>query len=148
MGTGSTLAYGWRVARPRTDQEKQVVASFVRDLFRASGYKTAEEWGSRAGVWGSNLSEYQSGKAMPDGYNLLRLMRAAGVELRGRDEAVDLPEGMAPRVPQAELPTAVGELLDWQTTAIEQLRQLDTRLSQLENAPASRRGSRRTGTDG
>jgi transcriptional regulator with XRE-family HTH domain len=62
----------------RAEQRKEV-AQFIRDLYRRSGCATWEEFAVRAGVHAVQISDWQRGEHVPDGYNLLKLIRAADV---------------------------------------------------------------------
>lgn len=111
-----------------------------------SGYDTIAEFASRAGLFGANVGEYRRGKAMPDGYTLLRLMDAAGVTLRARDGAVDVPELAAPRALRAEQQEVVAEVLrQIREQLIPDLDDVRDRVARLEAGPTRKP---RQGTDG
>lgn len=131
--------------RRRSRQERDEVAEFVNRLVDASGAKTTVEFAAMAGLYDSNVSEYRSGSSVPDGYNLLRMIRAAAPALGALGEAAGAPSLVAPRVRPAALPAAVGDLLDWQGDVAAKLRELETRLEQIETGQASQKESRPAG---
>lgn len=51
---------------------------FVRELYERSEAATWAEFATRAGVNPVQLSRWQSGASVPDGYNLVRLIKAVG----------------------------------------------------------------------
>jgi hypothetical protein len=55
------------------------VAAFVRELYARSGCATWDQFAKRAAVLPVQLSDWQRGRSAPSGYNLLKLIRAAGV---------------------------------------------------------------------
>lgn len=67
------------MAARRSPKQRAEVAKFIDELFETSTSETWAEFASAAGVHWASLSDWHTGKSVPDGYNLLRLIRAAGV---------------------------------------------------------------------
>ncbi len=63
----------------RRPEQRREVAQFIRELFRRSGCATWEQFAVRAGVHAVQISDWQRGEHVPDGYNLLKLIGAANV---------------------------------------------------------------------
>lgn len=112
------------------------MATFVRLLFSLSGASTQTEWAEMAGVHQTQVNRYLSARDVPDGSNVLRLLRTLKPECLG---------ALAPGVSEADgksrgrlgaLEDTVAELLEWQTDTISILDEQGTRLERLENAPA------------
>ncbi len=74
------------MAAKRTDEQKAQVAAFVQQLFRLSGAPSWQEFARRAGVWSPNLSEWQTGTAIPDGWNLYSLVHEVSRAMAGGRE--------------------------------------------------------------
>lgn len=127
------------VAR-RTKEQRDAVAAFVNRLASISGAETNVDFANAAGLWESNVSEYRSGKAVPDGYNLILMIRAVlGDELEVLDAVADRAVPPARRVPRRDLEGAVAELLEWQPSVATDLLDIRTRLELLESELASPR---------
>ena len=69
--------------------ENRVAGDLIR-LARAKAGLTQDEVGARAGVAQSLISAYENGRRQPTVPTLLRLLEAAGFDLRMRLEAPDL----------------------------------------------------------
>jgi transcriptional regulator with XRE-family HTH domain len=67
------------VAVKRSKRQRDELAAFVVELLERSGAATQTEFAERAGVSWASLSGWKTGRIVPDGYNLLRLIRAAGL---------------------------------------------------------------------
>lgn len=65
------------MAAKRTAEQKSETARFVEDLFKASGYTTWADFARAADVHWASLSDWKTGKSVPDGWNLLSLVKAA-----------------------------------------------------------------------
>lgn len=68
------------MAVQRSPAELKEMAVFVHQLYERSGCARWNEFADRAGLPSEMVSRYANARAMPDGYNLLRLIRAAGEE--------------------------------------------------------------------
>jgi transcriptional regulator with XRE-family HTH domain len=55
------------------------MAQFIRDLYQRSGCSTWDQFAARAGVHAVQISDWQRGEHIPDGYNLLKLIHASGI---------------------------------------------------------------------
>jgi transcriptional regulator with XRE-family HTH domain len=118
----------------------------VEQLFAMSGYDTIAEFASRAGLFGPNVGEYRSGKTMPDGYTLLKLMDAAGATLQARGGAVDVPGLAAPRALRGEQQEVVDEVLrQIREQVLPDLDDVRARVERLEAGPTQ---TTRQATDG
>lgn len=62
------------VAARRTPEQKAEAAAFVNRLYVMSKSPSWQEFARRAGVWSPNLSKWQTGTSIPDGWNLFRLI--------------------------------------------------------------------------
>ena len=75
------------VAQHRSPDQVEEVRAFVRELYARSEYPTQEDFARAAGVHPVSLSNWMSVTAdrprVPDSYNLMRLLVAAGVLERG-----------------------------------------------------------------
>jgi hypothetical protein len=65
------------MARSLDEHQQAELSAFVNELAEAAGYTTTAEWARESGYPASNLSELRNGNRSVDGYNLLRLIRAA-----------------------------------------------------------------------
>lgn len=66
---------------PKTEKgrrEAAEVAAFVRELYEGSTFESWGEFGRAAGLSASTMSDYKRAENAPDGYRLLKLIRAAG----------------------------------------------------------------------
>jgi hypothetical protein len=78
----------------KLDQRQQAdLSAFVNALFTEAGYTSTAEWARDSGYPAPNLSNLRNRKGAVDGYNLLRLIRAAA-ERAGQDP-VDLAARLA-----------------------------------------------------
>lgn len=69
----------------KLDKEQQAdLTAFVNDLASHAGYETTAEWARDSGYPAPNLSNLRNARGAVDGYNLLRLIRAAA-ERSGAD---------------------------------------------------------------
>lgn len=74
------------MARSLDAHQKQELAAFVKALFDAAGYKTIAQWANESDYPASNLSDLRNAKVGVDGYNLLKLIRAAALRLNSTPE--------------------------------------------------------------
>lgn len=65
------------MARSLDAAQRLDLVEFVDELYTAAGYSTLAEWARDSGYPAPNLSNLRNGKGAIDGYNLLRLIRAA-----------------------------------------------------------------------
>jgi hypothetical protein len=68
------------MARKLDDEQQADLSAFVNRLAESAGYKTTAEWSRDSGYPAPNLSNLRNGVGAVDGYNLLRLIRAAAVK--------------------------------------------------------------------
>lgn len=69
------------MARPLDDRQQADLSAFVNDLAQRANYTTTAEWARDSGYPASNLSNLRNGKGAVDGYNLLKLIRAAAARI-------------------------------------------------------------------
>lgn len=65
------------MARKLDDEQQADLTAFVNRLAESAGYTTSAEWSRDSGYPAPNLSKLRNGVGAVDGYNLLRLIRAA-----------------------------------------------------------------------
>lgn len=65
------------MARALDAQQQGELSAFVNELAALAGYTTTAEWARDSGYPAPNLTNLRNGKGAVDGYNLLRLIRAA-----------------------------------------------------------------------
>ncbi len=65
------------MAAKRSSAQRDELAAFVQHLYAESGAATWKEYADRAQVHWASLSDWQTGKSVPDGWNLYRLIQAA-----------------------------------------------------------------------
>ena len=80
------------MARALDAQQKDELVEFLEELYRTSGYTTQAEWARDAAFPQANLSKAlsRSNRAGVDGYNLLKLIRAAATRAGARPEEIAL----------------------------------------------------------
>lgn len=78
------------MARPLDDRQQAELSDFVNALAELGGYTTTAEWARESGYPAPNLSELRNGVAGIDGYNLLRLTRAAAARVELEPEVLAL----------------------------------------------------------
>lgn len=81
------------MARQLDNQQQRELTNYVNRLFELAGYSSTAEWARESGYPPSNLSNLRNGVKAVDGYNLLRLIRAAAARI-GTD-----PEDLALQAP-------------------------------------------------
>lgn len=100
------------MARPLDERQQAELTAFVNALGELGGYTSHAEWARDSGYPAPNLSELRGGKKAVDGYNLLRLIRAAAA----RAEAA--PDDLAVAIAQA---LEAGESSDLIARRLEEL---------------------------
>src|SRR4051794_408394 len=76
------------MAAARSEAQRNEGAAFVRWLYENSETSTWKEFADRARVHWASLSDWQTAKSVPDGYNLLQLIKASvGITERALDGA-------------------------------------------------------------
>lgn len=80
------------MARALDEEQQAELTLFVNDLAAAAGYTTTAEWSRDSGYPASNLSNLRNGRGAIDGFNLLRLIRAAAA--RGNREPQELARAL------------------------------------------------------
>jgi len=115
------------MAPKRTPQQYDEVAAFVRELYAQSGCPSWAAFARSAGVSSMDVSNWQLGKVIPDGWHLYCLIRAAGgvPPMRSFEEVV--------RVAEDRILAGVEDLLEAQRPALE---------AEVERAQAPRRRRR------
>ncbi len=83
------------MAPQRTPEQYDEVAAFVRELYAQSGCPSWAAFARRAGVSSMDVSNWQLGKVIPDGWHLYCLIRAAGgaPPMRSFEDIVRVAEG-------------------------------------------------------
>lgn len=130
----------------RTVAQRRELAGFIHRLYAMSGETTWVGFARLAGVHWVSLSEWQRGEAVPDGWNLYRLLLAATGGRAGSDAAVWAREEPAPLVLLQELAAAVAAQGDVQRDMFERLGRIERALADPPPA-AVRAGSRRRPAD-
>lgn len=94
------------MAAQRGKRELRELAAFVNALADRAGYSSSAAWARDANYPEPNLSRLRAEKASIDGYNLLRLIKAASVRIH--EEEVALALTVSP--PRADLSEVVSRL--------------------------------------
>lgn len=81
------------MARQLDERQQADLTAFVNALADRAGYTTTAEWSRDSGYPAPNLSNLRNGRGAIDGYNLLRLIRAAAA--RAETAAEDLATELA-----------------------------------------------------
>lgn len=119
----------------RTPEERAEVAAFVHHLFLLSGASTQTEWAEMAGIHQTSVNKYLTATDVPDGVNVLRLLRTLTPEILGALAPGVSDANGKPRGRLGALEEKVAGILAWQTETISILDEQGTRLERLENAP-------------
>lgn len=90
------------MARGLDDRQQAELTDFVNALYDSAGYKTTAEWARDSGYAYPNLTNLRNGRGAVDGYNLLRLIRAAA------DRAELGPAQLAVAIERAQAAAAQG----------------------------------------
>lgn len=120
------------MARKLEEWQQQELTAFVNAIADAAGYKKTADWARDSGYPASNLSDLRNAKAGVDGFNLLRLIRAAAD--RSGQTAEDLAQATADESPES-IRLHLAKLTTLVTSALEQLEALA--------APPERAGGRK-----
>ncbi len=108
MAFPSAAAYvRGKMAKKWTPAEKQELADLVLLLFELSSFRTWEEFASAAGVHPVSISNWQSARSAPEGYNVLRLLRASGALARLQASAALSAEDRNDSRPEARTVQAI-----------------------------------------
>lgn len=85
------------MARKLDNEQQADLTAFVNALALRAGYTTTAEWARDSGYPAPNLSNLRNGNGAIDGYNLLRLIRAAAsrIDVAPIDLAVERASGAA-----------------------------------------------------
>ncbi len=135
------------MAAARSEDQRRDIAAFVQWLYETSSCASWAEFAERAGVHPVQVSEWQLGKVVPDGHNLIRLIRAAGV-LRPTDLSTWATDAETARLihevhsAAQTLATLLGKLLLARprgSPSLEQLRQPPLREEEGPASPAADR---------
>lgn len=126
------------MARQLDERQQAELTAFVNALADAAGYATTAEWARDSGYPPPNLSNLRNGRGAIDGYNLLRLIRAAAARSDATPDQLALGLARATAEEQSEESTArrLDELASLVTEALTLLRQAQ------REAPRRARGAR------
>lgn len=98
MGTGQ-----------HSDEERAELAQFIDHLFEMSRHKTWVSFAGGAGVHWAQISDWHTGKVVPEGWNLYRLIREAA---RARAARADVTTDQVAATAVAAAPPAQQAILD------------------------------------
>lgn len=120
------------MARSLDARQQEELTAFVNALAAAAGYETTAEWARESGYAYPNLTNLRNGKGAVDGYNLLRLIRAAAArsDLTTEQFALGLAQATAGDGSAESTARRLDELAGFVAEALELLR---------ESRPAARR---------
>lgn len=127
------------MARPLDDRQQGELSAFVNALAEAAGYTTTAEWARDSGYPPPNLSNLRNGRGAIDGFNLLRLIRAAAArtEMTPDQLALGLARATAGDASEESIGRRLDELAALVTEALSLLR--DDPPAARRRAPATRR---------
>lgn len=130
------------MARKLDRQQQAELSDFVNALAEAAGYSTTAEWSRDSGYPPPNLSNLRNGRGAVDGYNLLRLLRAAAArsEMTPEQLALGLARATAEDASEESIARRLDELASLVGRALEALEQ---RSQGEQPAPAARRAPAR-----
>jgi hypothetical protein len=126
------------MARQLDPAQQQELTDFVNELFGAAGYKKTADWARDSGYPAPNLSNLRNAKGGVDGYNLLRLIRAAAARTNSTPEVLALDLA---RVTVDGSPASIDGHLRELSDLVKQA------LGELELLARERGAQRRTGAD-
>jgi hypothetical protein len=111
------------MARPLDDRQQRELSEFVNALATAAGYTTTAEWARDSGYPPPNLSNLRNGRGAVDGYNLLRLIRAAAArsDLTTDQLALGLAQATAREATEESVQARLDELTELVTEALRLL---------------------------
>lgn len=78
------------MAVKRDRKQKKEAAAFVEALYQRGGWATAADMAAASDVHQTTISAYRNAQAMPEGYNLLRLIHATATRVQEDDVSVAL----------------------------------------------------------
>lgn len=112
------------MARDLDAKQQEELTEFVNTLAEAAGYKTTAEWARESGYPASNLSNLRNGQKGVDGYNLLRLLRAAAARVETTPEqlALGLARATAEDASEVSVARRLDEIAALVTEALGELR--------------------------
>lgn len=113
------------MARDLDERQLADLSAFVNALAEAAGYATTAEWARESGYPAANLSNLRNGRKGVDGYNLLRLIRAAAArsDLTTEQLALGLARATAADASAESVARRLDELAGLVAEALELLRQ-------------------------
>src|SRR4051794_27941851 len=113
------------MGRSLDDKQQQELTAFVNAIATAAGYETSAEWARDSGYAYPNLTKLRAGRGAVDGFNLLRLLRAAASrsDLTTDQLALGLARATAPDAEAESVHARLDELTELVTEALELLRQ-------------------------
>jgi hypothetical protein len=132
------------MARKLDGEQQADLTAFVNALADRAGYTTTAEWSRDSGYPAPNLSNLRNANGAIDGYNLLRLIRAASDRIAV--DPVDLAAGLATAADGS--PESIADRLEAVEETMTELAKLIREGLEVRAAPessASRRGSSRGG---
>lgn len=132
------------MAKKWTDEEKKETAAFVTMLYGLAPVRTQAELAAIAGVHPVQVSRWMTASDMPEGYNLVRLLKASGAMALLQDAADHKARGVPDVRPRA-LVDALTELQKQVASMMEVLAALEARSDTYPsrgNGPKSQRGGR------
>lgn len=124
------------MARDLDERQQAELSEFVNALADAAGYTTTAEWARDSGYPASNLSNVRNGRRAIDGYNLLRLIRAAAS--RSDLTAEQLALGLA-RATAADESESIGRRLDELSGLVQESLELLHEAQRLRNGDQRRK---------
>ena len=128
------------MARPLDLRQQRELTEFVNALYKAAGYTTLAEWARDSDYPASNLSDIRNEKSGVDGYNLLRLIRAAAARSHATPE--ELATRLATELARGSAESVDSRLGELSALVQEALTLLKARLPQPEAVPRKRGGQR------
>jgi hypothetical protein len=132
------------MARDLDPQQQADLTGFVNALAEIAGYTTTAEWARESGYPASNLSNLRNARGGVDGYNLLRLIRAAAARAEAPPEhlSASLARALGTAGADDSVADRLDELAGLVTEALELLR--DSQTAAQQRTPGARR-SRKAG---
>lgn len=128
------------MARQLDERQQAELTDFVNALAGAAGYATTAEWARDSGYPPPNLSNLRNGRGAIDGFNLLRLIRAAAARVDLTPEQLAL--GIARATAEGDSEESIGRRLDELAGLVS--RGLELLEAQQPRAEQRKRGGART----
>lgn len=133
------------MARSLDERQQAELTAFVNAIAEAAGYETTAEWARDSGYAYPNLTNLRNGKGAVDGFNLLRLIRAAAARADLTTEQLAL--GLAQATAEDGSKESIGRRLDELSGLVqESLRLLHEAQRLRDAAPQRRTGGRQAPT--